>query len=266
MKKYWAFFVFQVKQTFVSRKRVFIWYLGSITVPLLAILFWRGIFLKNTAMSGQFSFSNLQNYFLLLMVVNNWIIVHPETYISSKYIREGKLIELLCKPINVSLKFYIDEITYRLFQLFIGIVAMTIISLIFNFRLILPRDAFAWVFFIMISLVAQATIFCFKVILAYTSFWLYDNDSAHDLFDVFFYLLSGNIMPILLFPEFLQKIAFYTPFPYILYFPVGYFAGYISTSEALQMFPILLFWMFLGLISLNFIWKAGVKTFSASNL
>ncbi len=102
--------------------------------------------------------------------------------------------------------------------------------------------------------------FCFGLL----SFWLEQTWVLRVIFQILAQLFSGAIIPINLFPEYAQKILPYTPFPYLTYYPVKIFMGSISFSDGR---PEVVFLWLLLLLPLNwFIWRRGLKMYTAAGM
>ena len=56
-------------------------------------------------------------------------------------------------------------------------------------------------------------------------------------------MLGGVVIPVELFPETVQRVLAWTPFPYVLDFPVRVMIGRIEGIEMLAGFAIQLFWI-----------------------
>ncbi len=70
-----------------------------------------------------------------------------------------------------------------------------------------------------------------------TAFWLVQASGIKNVFNVLCSLLSGSIIPLVFFPEFLQKILFFLPFQYISYVPAMVFTGSYSLGGVTMEIP-----------------------------
>jgi ABC-2 type transport system permease protein len=77
-------------------------------------------------------------------------------------------------------------------------------------------------------------------------------------------MLGGVVIPVELFPRAVQSILAWTPFPYVLDFPVRVMIGRISGPDMLAGFAIQLFWI-VALGSLfAWGWRKALRQYSAA--
>ena len=70
-----------------------------------------------------------------------------------------------------------------------------------------------------------------------TAFWLVQASGIKRVFNVISSLLSGSIVPLVFFPESLQKMLFFLPFQYISYVPAMVFTGSYSLGGVTMEIP-----------------------------
>ncbi len=76
-------------------------------------------------------------------------------------------------------------------------------------------------------------------------------------------LLGGLLIPIDLFPEFLQVIIDYLPFKYYVFFPFKVLIGEVATIEVLKNLGYFLIWIIGLSILTNFTWKKSLNQYTA---
>ncbi|MNR34755.1 hypothetical protein D3C85_1525530 [compost metagenome] len=94
------------------------------------------------------------------------------------------------------------------------------------------------------------------------AFWS-DQASAFDLVLTYMLTLFGGVLaPLSLYPGWMQSILEWSPFPYIINFPIRIIMGELSAE---QLMSGLLFQIFLVValsLLVRFIWGAGIKRYS----
>lgn len=76
-------------------------------------------------------------------------------------------------------------------------------------------------------------------------------------------LFSGQFVPLQLMPEIVQKIAWVLPFQLFKYFPIQIVLGRLSQTEILTGYLQGVIWLVIALAVFLWVWKNGVKQFSA---
>ena len=85
------------------------------------------------------------------------------------------------------------------------------------------------------------------------------------LFTIASNFLAGAIIPLDLFPKWLQEVLAYTPFPYLTYVPAKAYMGENPFSMA-QSVATLGLWTVLAIFFANFVWNRGLRRFSGAGM
>ncbi|HOQ00215.1 MAG TPA: ABC-2 family transporter protein [Acetivibrio clariflavus] len=106
------------------------------------------------------------------------------------------------------------------------------------------------------------TNFCIGI----TGFWLTKTEGLRRAFLVLRDVCAGSLLPLTLFPGFIQKILFYMPFQFIAYVPIRVFMGSyelagisMSIPEVVGLQAIYVVIMFL---IYKLLWHLGTKRFT----
>jgi len=75
-------------------------------------------------------------------------------------------------------------------------------------------------------------------------------------------LLSGYLAPLDLYPASVRAALFWTPFPHLAYLPASLFAG-APVERAGLAFLVLLCWTLLFYLLARWLWRKGLRQFSA---
>jgi ABC-2 type transport system permease protein len=78
-----------------------------------------------------------------------------------------------------------------------------------------------------------------------------------------FMLFSGYLLPLALFPRWLERVARMTPFPYLQSLPVEILTGLKDTQASLIGIGLQWAWAVGALVLLSLVWRGGVRRYSA---
>ena len=106
--------------------------------------------------------------------------------------------------------------------------------------------------------------YCLQYMTGIIAFWLEETWILQVILRVLTSFLSGAIIPLELYPKFVVEILEYTPFPYLTYYAIKIFTGKIQLNPS--MIFILLFWIFIFCLINHFIWKRGIKNYTAAGM
>ena len=87
--------------------------------------------------------------------------------------------------------------------------------------------------------------------------------SISELYFGLFSVFSGYLIPLELFPKWVQTLTNVLPFRFQLGFPVETLIGHLSRAEVLRELAIQIGWVGLLLALLGFVWNTGIKRYQA---
>ena len=235
-------------------------------IPLFAMLsLWKTIYENNGdghALSG-YTQAQMIFYYMLVAIVDVMTAVNEDDWQIAADIREGNISQFLLKPV--------DYLWYRLCLFFSGRIAyisMACIPLavfIFCFRnyFVPPASGMAMAaFFTSLALTALLQFFL-SYSMAMLAFWILEISTFIFILFAFEYLASGHLFPLDMLPPALQHVLAFTPFPSMLYAPIGIYMGKISGNGIGLTLLIQLFWMLMMYALARFMWRRGIKHYSA---
>jgi ABC-type uncharacterized transport system permease subunit len=74
------------------------------------------------------------------------------------------------------------------------------------------------------------------------------------------------IIPFYFFPEWAQKLLWWSPFPHYAYTPIGLLQDRVSIATALQGLVILTCWGVLFFLTSRFIWKKATHAYEGTGI
>ena len=108
-------------------------------------------------------------------------------------------------------------------QLFRGLPPLVVGAIVFD--LTAPSNPLVWAVFLVSVVLAIAVSFAFRFLYNLAAFWLLDYRGAMRIAVAVAAFFSGFIIPVRFFPDWLQTLAYATPFPSMLQLPVDVFVG-----------------------------------------
>jgi ABC-2 type transport system permease protein len=235
-------------------------------IPLFAMIsLWRTIYADNphAGQNNGFSAAQMVFYYILVAVVDVLTAVNEDDWQIAADIREGNISQFLLKPL--------DYLWYRLCLFFSGRIAfisMAAIPLgvfIFCFRnyFIPPANEMAIIYFPISLLLTALLQFFISYTMAMLAFWLLEISTLIFILFAFEYVASGHLFPLDFLPSAVKQILFFTPFPYQLYFPIQIYLGKIAGADLWRGFLMQIFWVALTYVLARFMWRRGIKKYSA---
>jgi len=201
--------------------------------------------------------SQIVNYYLSTSILYLFLNSKIDSYIKEA-IQQGEISTYLIRPINFWLVALVKDISARVIKLMLGLPILVLLILIFSMSFpTLSPDMLVSLLMIPIALLLAFSIsFCVGAL----AFWFEEVWGFQNLKEVAILLLSGVVLPYTFFPKILQRILTFTPFPYLINWPLHKgFSGNIAFE-----FSMAILWLVLLLGISAFMWKAGTKRYCAA--
>ncbi len=100
--------------------------------------------------------------------------------------------------------------------------------------------------------------FFFITTLGLLAFWLEDVSSLWWIYSKLLFIIGGMLIPLDLYPSWLQSITSYLPFSYIMYWPAKIFVNQTGTP-AISIFATQLLWILAAAIIMTIIYQRGIR-------
>ena len=99
--------------------------------------------------------------------------------------------------------------------------------------------------------------------LALAAFWTTRVGAINQVFFAVMLFLGGRMAPLELLPDWVQTVAYWSPFPWMVAFPVDLVLGKLTQAEMIEGLIAQAAWSLLALALVSIVWKRGVKAYSA---
>jgi ABC-2 type transport system permease protein len=208
-----------------------------------------------------FTLEEMLNYQAWNLVVTYMIRSHRSSSLSDD-IRLGKITSFLVYPFEFWRYYYSSYFGFQMIQV---IVAIITILVLYSLGLITNLSPSSIINGFLFSL-SVGVLWCTLEFLAGTAaFWLEETWVFRYVLELTAVLLSGAIIPITFFPEMLQKILVYTPFPYLGSIPIQIFSGTYENDILLAYFSIII-WISIFSYITKIVWKKGVNLYTGAGM
>lgn len=169
----------------------------------------------------------------------------------------------MIKPFSYFFKKLFEEVPWRLMQGALGLIAFMGLQYILGPLTTFVSEPGQIVLVVIIAAAAFLLSFTFKMILGISALWITDYHGLQQLMNVVILAFAGYILPIELYPEFLQRISYLLPFAYVIYYPIVALQGHLTTVLLLRVLLIQALWIGLFAVVYRYLWKKGIRKFAA---
>ncbi len=240
------------------RAELLIWVLST-TMPLIMLALWSAV--AQGAPVGRFGQAEFVAYFLSTFIVRQltgaWV-----SWEMNYEVRQGTLAMKLLRPIHPLWTYAAENLATLPMRLVVAL-PMAVIGLLTVGAGQLPRDLLLWMIWCVAMLGAWLITFLANLCIGCLALYMESSIKLMDVWLAVFFVFSGYLIPVELFPHAIKVAADWMPFQYQIGFPVQVMTSALNRTAALEM--LLRQWGFvvllLGLATL--LWRGGLKRFAA---
>lgn len=236
------------------------WSLTGFLTQLMALSLWSAVARENGGVVGGYSQGDLVTYF----VCSQLVILFTGSWAAWKMmmgIRNGTLSAELLRPIPPFVGWWTEIYGFKLVMAAIQVPALLVASLLLGATV--PEGGLTMLLAPVAIALTMAMRYAIEICLGSTCFWLTDLRGVAGTWFLAFLLLSGSFAPIALMPPTLRTIAEYSPFYYLLGFPIDLATGRLDGADAAFGFAMQVGWMAVACGLAVVLWKRGLRRYSA---
>jgi ABC-2 type transport system permease protein len=265
MKKYWHVVNVGIQNNLTYRFNFLARTLFGF-IPLIAILYvWRTIYSGKGPDStvGTYTLAEMISYYLLITVVDALTAVNEDDWQIATDIKDGNISQFLLKPIDYLIYRLCLFLSGRLTYLAVAVLPLLAFILCLHRYFLWPAGGTALSCFLISTVLTALLQFFISYTMAMLAFWVLEVSTFIFILFAFEYIASGHLFPLDILPAGLQRVLYFTPFPYQLYFPVSIYMGKLSDLELLKGLFIQASWVVLSYALARLAWRRGIKHYSA---
>lgn len=243
------------------RANLLMYILYWLVSPVVYLAVWTTIANTQGNVNGLTA-NDFTTYYLTLLIVDQLtseITIHIMAY----KIQDGTLSGELLRPVHPILtNTLVNNLAFKALIFAVFIPVWFVLCLLF-------RPDFSAVTFqnILLSIPAIILGFSINFLLGSTitslAFWTTRIYSISEFFFALSSLMSGQFVPLVLMPPVIQKVASFLPYQFMIYFPVQIILGQVPPEVYIQKFAFGLVWLLAIYLLFRWMWREGVKRFSA---
>src|SRR5215207_5190523 len=243
------------------RANLIMYLLYWLVSPIIYLAVWTSIANAKGDVNG-FTANDFITYYMTLLIVDQVtsnIVIHSFGY----KIQDGSLSGELIRPIHPMLtNALVNNIAFKVLTI-MGLTPIWII-LFFLFK---PDFSHVELTSVLVAIPVMILGFFISYLLSAAitalAFWTTRVYSIHEFYFALILLFSGQFVPLTLMPKLVQDIAQYLPFHLLIYFPIQLILGKLSSAQIVQGYVMESIWLIVAITGFNWIWRNGVKRYSA---
>jgi ABC-2 type transport system permease protein len=240
------------------RAEMLVWVLST-TMPLVMLALWTSV--AREAPIGRYGERQFVAYFLSTFIVRQltgcWVF-----WEMNFAIRSGTLAMRLLRPVHPLWAYAADALASLPMRVLVSLPVASVALAVVGSRGV-THDPVLWVLWGISIAGAWLMTLLVNFIVGSASFFLESSLKLMDIWLVFFFVLSGYLIPLDLYPRTLLVVADCLPFRFQIGFPVELMTGVYGRRSALSMLAAQWAWN-AGLLGLTlWAWRRGLRRFAA---
>jgi ABC-2 type transport system permease protein len=265
MRKYWHVITVGIQNNLTYRVNFLARTVFGL-IPLIAVLYmWRTIYAGkgSNALVADYTLPQMISYYLLVTIVDALTAVNEDDWQIAADIKDGNISQFLLKPIDYLSYRLCLFVSGRITYLAVAAVPLALFVLYLRQYFVLPPSASTFLLFLISTILTALLQFFISYTLAMLAFWVLEVSTFIFIVFAFEYIASGHLFPLDILPPWLERLLFFTPFPYQLYFPVSIYMGKTTGTNLSHGLLIQAAWVFASYGAARLAWARGIKKYSA---
>ncbi|MEP6663151.1 MAG: ABC-2 family transporter protein [Verrucomicrobiota bacterium] len=265
MRKYWHVIQTGIQNTLVYRVN-FLFRSAFGLIPLMATIFlWRKIYegKEGGAEIGGFTLSGMISYYLLVTVVDSLTAVNEDDWQIAADIKDGNISQFLLKPIDYLTYRFCLFLTGRTIYFVVAIVPVGLFIFFLRQYFVLPPDFATFGWFLASTILAALLQFLMSYTMALLAFWVLEVSTFIFILFALEYIASGHVFPLNILPPALESAFHFTPFPYLLFFPISIYLGQSHGADLWRGLAAQTLWVVAFYFIARLVWSRGIRKYSA---
>ena len=240
------------------RSEFVVWFLSTNT-PLIMLVLWHAVAAE--APVGRFGEREFTAYFLTTLVVRlltgAWVV-----WEINNEVRSGALAMRLLRPVHPFVAYATENLAAWPLRLAMVVPIIAVLFWVLG-PSFLSGDPLQWLLFPVAIAGAWLLTFSAMLVIGSLSLFWHSSFGVFEVWMTLYFVFSGYIVPLELFPPHLAAIVDVLPFRYLISFPVETVLGLVPFATSIEY--MLRQWAFIALFGTAalMLWRAGVRRYEA---
>ena len=209
-------------------------------IMIATAFFWKALF-KNAESMGGVSVDTMLTYTVISSMISVVLITNVEWRITES-VQTGAIAIDLMRPVNIFGVFFAENLGSVTALFFQNLLPIFIIGSLF-IKLPAPRSALELMLFLISLVLAFFINWYLSVIFGMFSFKVIEMSALIQVKKHLVRLLSGSMIPLWFFPNWLRSVLEILPFPYIYQLPLSIYVGHYTSESLVRGLIIQILWV-----------------------
>jgi ABC-2 type transport system permease protein len=264
LSKYFSIFKISFQQEFAYRLNFVMWRVRNVMQIFLIFFLWDSVFTDSSREVFGYNKDRILTYVFGILILRALVFSARAVDIAGE-ISRGDLTNFLLKPVNYFRYWFTRDLSSKALNLGFAVVEAGLLYLILKPPFFVQTSPVLILLFIVSIVLAILLFFSLLILINLTPFWAPESGwAAQFLFVVIITeFLSGAVFPLDIFPSIIQRVLYFLPFPYLLFFPLQIYLGKLNIELILGGILLAVAWTVVLFVAVNFVWNKGIRRYAA---
>lgn len=258
LRKALALFTIYFKESIAYRASGLIWVVTDLTTAVTMPLVWAAA-ARSGAIAG-FSTSDFVLYYLCMLLIQGFVTSHIMWEVAME-IKEGQFATALLRPVDWYVTTFVRGLAWRVFRPVLFLPFFLLFLWLYRGLLGDAHVVLSPAFFLSMVL-GHLVSFTLVTMLAMVALFVQEATSIFELYYLPMLLLSGNVFPIAVLPEWAQRLAHALPFYCTVGAPTEILVGRVPAAEVPRILGAQVVWIAVSYVGYRLLWRKGLKLYS----
>lgn len=176
---------------------------------------------------------------------------------------QGNLSHYLLRPLNYIGYYFSKDFGDKAMNIAFSLIEVLIVFLIFHPPFVFQSNIIYLSLFTVSIVLAICINFLLNMMLSFVGFFSSEAWAPRFIFFILLGFFSGTIFPLDILPKPVYTLLNILPFSYLIYSPMKIYLGQLSSIQIVSSICIAVAWVILLSIFIHFLWRKGIKHYSA---
>lgn len=261
LQKYIAVYTICLHQEFYNRASFLMDRARSITVLIAFYGFWSAVFAQRAQLLG-FSRQDMITYMLGMNIIRA-LVFSDKTWEIIREINMGRLSTYLMRPISYLGYCLSRDLAEKTLHLFSSILEVCLAVFIVDMTLFVPSKLQTWLFTILSVILAIILYSLMTYAVSTLAFWTAESAGPRFCFELLMEFAAGAFFPLDVLPQIWRNVLQMLPFASLIHFPLSIYLERADLHRCTSGIAIQLFWIVFFFFFTRWLWRRGLKSYSA---
>jgi ABC-2 type transport system permease protein len=229
---------------------------GQAVIMVATLYLWKTAYAGIDQVAGV-TLAQMMTYAVVGSMLSGWFTVEIADSINTK-IQQGQMAVDLMRPIHPLLLWLFEDLGHSASSLVLRMAGLALFAIPFAGQMAVPQGS-VLLMCLPVGLLGYLIVWLLLATVSMVAFWSQEIGGLHMSAEVLLRVLSGSMVPIWFFPDWLQGVCNFLPFVYTYQALLGIVIGKTGWAGALQVLMIQAAWVVALAVLLQFVWSRAAR-------